>query len=102
VLLTTHDMFEADELSDRVAFINEGQIVALDTAENLKLKYGTRSVRVRLRDGDGVREEHIPLDEADSSARIAALAASPDLMTIHTEEATLEAIFIELTGRGLE
>jgi ABC-2 type transport system ATP-binding protein len=102
VLLTTHDMFEADELSNRVAFINEGEIVALDTAENLKLKYGTRSVRVRLRDGDGVREEHVPLDENDSSARIAALAASPDLMTIHTEEATLEAIFIELTGRGLE
>jgi ABC-2 type transport system ATP-binding protein len=101
VLLTTHDMFEADELSDRVAFINEGQIVALDTAENLKLKYGTRSVKVRLRDGDDVNEERIPLDEGDSSARIAELAASPDLMTIHTEEATLEAIFIELTGRGL-
>ena len=26
---------------------------------------------------------------------------APDLLTIHTEEATLEAIFIELTGRGL-
>ncbi len=102
VLLTTHDMFEADQLSDRVAFINEGEIVALDTAENLKLKYGERSVKVRLRDGEGVREEHIPLDEPGSSARIAELASSPDLMTIHTEEATLEAIFIKLTGRGLE
>ena len=102
VLLTTHDMFEADELSDRVAFINEGEIVALDTAENLKLKYGSRSVRVRLRDGEGVAEEHIALDADDSSARLAELAASPDLMTIHTEEATLEAIFIELTGRRLE
>ncbi|MDH4139733.1 MAG: ABC transporter ATP-binding protein [Coriobacteriia bacterium] len=102
VLLTTHDMFEADELSDRVAFINEGEIVALDTAENLKLKYGKRSVKVRLRDGDGVREEHIELEGDGSSARLAELAASPDLMTIHTEEATLEAIFIELTGRGLE
>jgi ABC-2 type transport system ATP-binding protein len=101
VLLTTHDMFEADALSDRVAFINEGEIVALDTAENLKLKYGTRSVLVRLRDGDGVREEHLALG-ADSSARLAELAASPDLLTIHTEEATLEAIFIKLTGRGLE
>ncbi len=101
VLLTTHDMFEADELSDRVAFINEGQIVALDTAENLKLEYGTRSVKVRLRDGDQVNEERIPLDDRASSSRIAQLAASPDLMTIHTEEATLEAIFIELTGRGL-
>ncbi len=102
VLLTTHDMFEADELSNRIAFINEGQIVALDTAENLKLKYGTRSVRVRLRDGEGVREEHIQLDADGTSSRLAELAASPDLMTIHTEEATLEAIFIELTGRGLE
>lgn len=101
VLLTTHDMFEADELSDRVAFINDGEIVALDTAENLKLKYGTRSVKVRLRDGSGVREEHIELAADDSSARLAQLAASPDLLTIHTEEATLEKIFIELTGRGL-
>jgi ABC-2 type transport system ATP-binding protein len=102
VLLTTHDMFEADELSDRVAFINDGEIVALDSADNLKLKYGTRSVKVRLRDGDTVREEHIELADADSSVRLAQLAASPDLMTIHTEEATLENIFIELTGRGLK
>lgn len=101
VLLTTHNMFEADELSDRVAFINEGEIVALDTAENLKLKYGKRSVRVRLRDEDGVREEELPLDGEQSSARLSELAASPDLMTIHTEEATLEAIFIHVTGRGL-
>ena len=101
VLLTTHNMFEADELSDRVAFINEGKIVAIDTAENLKLKYGKRAVRVRLRDGDGVREEELPLDGESSSARLSELAASPDLMTIHTEEATLEAIFIHLTGRGL-
>jgi ABC-2 type transport system ATP-binding protein len=101
VLLTTHNMFEADELSDRVAFINEGEIVALDTAENLKLKYGKRSVKVRLRDGSGVREEELPLDGEKSSRRLSELAASPDLMTIHTEEATLEAIFIHLTGRGL-
>jgi ABC-type multidrug transport system ATPase subunit len=101
VLLTTHNMFEADELSDRVAFINEGEIVALDTAENLKLKYGKRAVRVRLRDGDDVREEELPLDGEKSSSRLSALAASPNLLTIHTEEATLEAIFIRLTGRGL-
>ncbi|GAB4286190.1 MAG: ABC transporter ATP-binding protein [Coriobacteriia bacterium] len=102
VLLTTHDMFEADELADRVAFINEGEIVALDTPENLKLKYGTRSVKVRLRDGEDVREERFEIDAEGASARLAELAASPNLMTIHTEEATLEQIFIQLTGRGLE
>lgn len=101
VLLTTHDMLEADELCDRVAFINAGEVVALDTVENLKLRYGKRSVRVRLRDGTGVREEVLPLDGGANSARLAELAASPDLLTIHTQEASLEGIFIELTGRGL-
>lgn len=101
VLLTTHDMFEADELSDRVAFINEGRIVALDTVENLKLRYGHRSVRIELRDGEGVREERVSLEDPRAGARIAELVSSPGLMTIHTEEASLETIFITLTGRGL-
>ncbi len=101
VLLTTHDMFEADELSDRVAFLNEGQIAALDTAENLKLKYGQRAVKVRTRSGDGVHEEVIALGQTDTGERLKAAVTSPELITVHSEEATLEAIFIELTGRGL-
>jgi ABC-type multidrug transport system ATPase subunit len=101
VLLTTHDMFEADELSDRVAFINEGEIVALDTPENLKLRYGRRSVRVRARQDGGVREEVVELDAPDAAMRLAAAVGSDDLLTIHTEEASLENIFIQLTGRGL-
>ena len=36
IFLTTHDMMEADKLSDRVAFMNQGKIVALDTPHNLK------------------------------------------------------------------
>lgn len=103
VLLTTHNMVEADQLSDRVAFINEGSIAALDTAENLKLKYGQRSVHVRLRDGETVQEERIPLDGGDDKTRrLSQLASDPRLLSIHTEEASLESIFIQLTGRGLE
>ena len=36
IVLTTHDMFEADQLCDRIAIIDGGNIVALDTPENLK------------------------------------------------------------------
>jgi len=36
ILLTTHDMLEAEELSNRIAIIDHGKIVAQDTAENLK------------------------------------------------------------------
>jgi ABC-type multidrug transport system ATPase subunit len=101
VLLTTHDMHEADQLSDRVAFINEGQILALDKPEELKLAHGRRSVKVRRRDGEGVDELTIPLDGDGSSARLAALM-DDRLMSIHTEEATLEDVFITFAGRGLE
>ncbi len=101
VLLTTHDMAEADALSDRVAFIDQGRILALDTPENLKLEHGRRAVRIRLRDGDGVREEEVELDAPDAGQRLAALVTG-DLRTIHTEEATLEDIFVKLAGRGLE
>jgi ABC-2 type transport system ATP-binding protein len=102
VLLTTHDMHEADELSDRVAFINEGQLHAIDTPENLKLEHGTRTVRVRVRDGDGVAEHTVALDDPAAGEALKEAVGAAGLMTIHTEEASLEKIFIEMTGRGLE
>lgn len=102
VLLTTHDMAEADGLSDRVAFISDGKLLALDTPENLKLAHGRRSVKVRWRDGDAVAEKTIELDGAGSADAIRAAVAVDNLMTIHTEEATLEDIFVEYAGRGLD
>jgi ABC-2 type transport system ATP-binding protein len=101
VLLTTHDMHEADTLSDRVAFINQGSILTIDTPEDLKLAHGQRSVRIRTRQGDGVSEQVIPLDEAGSGDLIRDAVSDEHLMTIHTEEATLEDIFVEYAGRGL-
>ncbi|TVQ25414.1 MAG: ABC transporter ATP-binding protein [Spirochaetaceae bacterium] len=103
VVLTTHDMYEADELSDRVAFITEGRIHAIDTPENLKLKHGSRSVTVRRRMRDSeVEELRLELDTDTFSRKLAEATASGTVMTIHSEEATLEDIFVEVTGRGLE
>ena len=102
ILLTTHDMSEADELSDRVAFINEGKLYAVDTPEALKLAHGKRSVKVRLREDSEIAEQIVPLDESGAGEQLAEAVRSPGLMTIHTEEASLEDIFIKMTGRGLE
>jgi ABC-type multidrug transport system ATPase subunit len=101
VFLTTHDMHEADQLSRHVAFINEGKIVALDTPENLKLQHGTRSVKVRSRNNGEIVEQVVSLDSDDTGDRLKSAVSTPDLMTIHTEEATLEDIFVKLTGRRL-
>ena len=102
MLLTTHDMCEADELSDRVAFINDGRIHAIDTPERPQA-----ALRQPLGEGAAARgrevvERSVPLDADDAGERLKAAVAAEGLMTIHTEEATLENIFIEMTGRGLE
>ena len=102
VLLTTHDMHEADTLSDRVAFINQGRLLAVDTPEHLKLEHGQRTVRVRTRDGDAISEEVIPLDGEGAEDRVRAAVAGRDIVTIHTEEATLEDIFVKFAGRRLD
>jgi ABC-2 type transport system ATP-binding protein len=101
VLLTTHDMAEADELAHRVAFLDAGTIHALDTPENLKLAFGRRSVRVKLRDAAGVREESVALDGVDTGERLRRLVEGAEVLSIHTAEATLAEVFLHTTGRGL-
>jgi len=101
VFLTTHDMHEADELSDRVVFLNEGKIYAVDTPENLKLQHGKRSVRVRFKKNGDIEEQIVALDEATTGEQLKSAVNAEGILTIHTEEATLEDIFVEMTGRGL-
>jgi ABC-2 type transport system ATP-binding protein len=102
VFLTTHDMHEADLLSDRVAFINQGKIEALDTPYNLKQQYGKRFVRAEVREADGsIGSREFALDSADTGQQLEALFNSEEVITVHSEEASLEDIFMQITGRGL-
>ena len=88
---------------DRLYYVsNRGEIVALDTAENLKLEHGQRSVKVRRREESGVAEESYALDDPAVGEQLRTAVQSEGLMTIHTEESTLENIFVEMTGRTLE
>jgi ABC-2 type transport system ATP-binding protein len=102
VFLTTHDMLEADKLSDRVAFINNGEIIAIDTPHNLKQKYGTRALKAQIKSEDGeLIEKEISMDETNTATDVYALFDKEKVVTIHSEEASLEDIFIQITGRGL-
>ena len=102
VLLTTHDMAEADTLSDRVAFIHDGRILVEDTPERLKIAHGQRSVRVRAEVDGQVEETVIPLDDDGADERIGRVVQRGGLLTLHTEEATLEDVFVAMAGRGLD
>lgn len=102
VFLTTHNMAAADELCDRVAFLCEGKIAAMDTPRNLKLKYGDKSVKIEyLENGDTRVKVLFPSKEEDKKL-LYEIMSNREIETIHSQEATLEQIFIQLTGRGLE
>ena len=102
VFLTTHDMMEADKLADRVAFIDQGRIVALDTPHALKQSYGQRRLRAEVATGDGaLAMREIVLDRPETPTEVEALFRQERVITLHTEEATLEDIFIAITGRRL-
>ena len=98
VLLCTHYMEEADELCDRVAFLSNGTIVALDTPRELKLRYGQQTAQVLLQD----RSEHaINLTNADDAERMARWMEQGSVLTVHSQEGTLEDVFIAVAGRPL-
>jgi len=96
--LTTHNMAEASKLCDRIALFNEGVIVDVGTLDELSLKYNDeKRVKMLLNSGE---EVIIPLD-AENSQLIARHIENGNVATMHTQEPTLEDIFIRLTGREL-
>lgn len=98
IFLTTHYMDEADELCRRVAFLSEGRIVALDTPDNLKLVHGQNSIKATLDNGESLT---ISLDDDDAGKQLETLLSSRRIRTLHSTEATLEEVFIQLAGRRL-
>lgn len=101
VFLTTHDMVLADELCDRVAFIVDGRIELIDTPRRLKLRYGERRVRIEHAGEDGVERSELPLEGLGDNPEFLAILRRREIETIHTLEASLDDIFVRVTGRRL-
>ncbi len=97
VFVTTHNMFDADMLCDRIAFISNGNIVALDTPGNLKEQNSSRSIVVEYV-YQGRREERT-IEASELKAGIP--FAYDELISVHSQDPTLEDIFIRYAGRGL-
>lgn len=101
ILLTTHLLEEADQLCQRVAFINWGRIVANDTPRRLKLSHGQRTLIVTLagqENRDTFNELTLKMDDPNDQARLAQLMERGQVQAVHSQEATLEEVFVEIAG----
>ena len=101
IFLTTHNMYIADELCDRVAFIVDGEIKLIDSPKNLKLQYGAHMVEVEYGENSNLKKETFSTVEEKDIKKLQDLIGKKHIATMHTKEATLEEIFIKVTGREL-
>jgi len=124
IMLTTHYMEEADRLCGRVAIMDHGRILALDTPEQLKLSLAADTVVTMRTSGDPVRLEQLLSDGIEGVTRhrvhgssvelhvkggprvvpgIVSLAERDgfEIVDLSISETTLETVFINLTGREL-
>jgi ABC-2 type transport system ATP-binding protein len=120
VLLSTHDMYEADALCDRVAIIDKGRIAAIDTPQVLKETLGGKaSICIRVKENQTEKALKLlkPYGYAFKDGDIQIFAGDPwkimpeisnalfsnKILTekIEVSEPTLEDVFVKLTGRKL-
>jgi ABC-2 type transport system ATP-binding protein len=98
ILITTHNMEEADFLCEHLAILHKGKIIALDTPKNLKKKYGEEIVRIETVSGEIFESR---LNTKNSSDIFRNLSDNNQISLIHSKEATIEDVFIKLTGERL-
>lgn len=101
VFLTTHDMTVADDLCDEVAFIVDGEIPVADAPAALKKQHGAPLVEVEFRREGALETAQFDLETIGADESFADLLAETRVERIHSSEATLEDVFIAVTGREL-
>ena len=102
IILTTHNMHDAEELCDRVSFIVDGKIAAIDTPHALHKSGADTKVEYRfISDGREIQRTCL-LSELGASAEFLTALKAGRLQNIHSKEQTLEDVFIQLTGRCLQ
>ncbi|TGY91463.1 ABC transporter ATP-binding protein [Petralouisia muris] len=98
ILLTTHNMEEADKLCDNILLLNEGRIVESGTSQAIRLKYNrTKKFRVLLKDN----RNYLLDDCKETAGKIKRWMEEEMVETIHSCEPSLEEVFLKITGRSL-
>ena len=101
IILTTHNMQDAAELCDRVAFIVDGEMRALDTPHSFVRQKSADEVVYTFAEADREQTGVCLLAKTGEDALLGRLIAENRLTTIHSREQTLGDVFMDITGRVL-
>lgn len=97
IFLTTHNMYEAEKLCDCIALLNRGEFIQYGSVQEIKSTYNkNKNIIVKFADGSS---EKISLNRSDIINTLKVM--TKDIVSIHSDEPTLNTIFLELTGEEL-
>lgn len=99
VVVTTHNMEEAEDICDRIAIIDHGRIVAIDSPAGLRTIPGGNVVAVTHIVNGRNEQEDLDLNIEKQREKLASLVDSGSVLFIHSKEADLRQVFLRLTGR---
>ena len=102
IFLTTHNMTVAEQLCDRVSFIVDGKIVVTGSPADLMIEHGKRLLNINYIKEGKEHSAEFDLNHIGENEQFLNLIKNEEIRTIHTCEATLEDIFIKLTGKNLQ
>lgn len=102
ILITTHLMGDVEELCDEVAFIANGELLETASPKSLKLKYGKRQLKIEYLDQGQLKQTMISLDDLAQQPQFLTLIKNHQIITMHSQETSLDQIFIQITGKHHE
>ena len=114
IILTTHQLYEAEEMCDRIAIINKGNLVALDTTEKLLQRIESKKIKFKVKNlsnFEKIKMDGVKFFKGDSSITaiydkkkfkfdqiINIVKENAEIIDISTDDGDLEDIFVELTN----
>jgi len=101
IILTTHNMADATELCDIVAFITDGKIKALDSPVNLMSRRKVYIIKYTFEEKGTTISKEVDINNTAEDKKLLELIKSNKILSIHSKEPTLEDVFIETAGRAL-
>tara|TARA_Y100000590_G_scaffold102092_1_gene115983 strand:+ start:7626 stop:8552 length:927 start_codon:yes stop_codon:yes gene_type:complete len=114
IILTTHYLYEAQEMCDRIAIIDKGNLVALDTTQKLLERIESKKIKFKVRNFsnfDKIKIDGVKFSKSDSEITaiydknkfkfdkiINVVKENAEIIDISTEDGNLEDVFVQLTN----
>ena len=98
IFISTHLMGDVEEICDEVTFISKGKVLETSSPKALKIKYGKRELRIEYADENHLKSTAFSMENLGKNLEFKTLLETKKIITMHSQETSLDKIFIQIIG----